>query len=63
MPRRKVGKENIRNLRRFGTSTGLTIPVKLLRALRWQKKQKVVVKRSGKKLIIQDWPVRKKKRK
>ena len=38
-----------------GRSMGLTLPVEILRELGWRKKQKVVVKRTGKRIIIEDW--------
>jgi antitoxin component of MazEF toxin-antitoxin module len=56
MSTRKLSEHNIRKLTRVGgTSLSVTIPVNLLRALKWKEKQKVVVKKSGKKIIIEDW--------
>ncbi|MCR4325291.1 MAG: hypothetical protein NUV59_00605 [Patescibacteria group bacterium] len=57
MARRKLESRNIRKLTRTGTgrSISLTLPIEYVRALRWQDRQKVVVRKSGKKLIIEDW--------
>lgn len=58
MPRRKLEEKNIRKLTRIGregSSLGLTIPKELVTELGWRERQKVVVKKSGKKLIIEDW--------
>lgn len=58
MPRRKLKEKNIRKLTRIGregSSLGLTIPKELVTELGWRERQKVVVKKSGKKLIIEDW--------
>jgi len=56
MSRRRLENKNVRKLTRIGNrSLGLTIPVGMLRSLKWREKQKVVVKRRGKSLIINDW--------
>ncbi len=34
----------------------MNIPKEVLRALGWKERQKVVVKKSGKKVVIADWP-------
>ena len=34
----------------------VNIPKEVLRALGWKERQKVVVKKSGKKVVIADWP-------
>jgi hypothetical protein len=53
--RRKLENRNIRKLTRLGGhSLGLTIPIEMVRALRWKERQKVVVGRYGKDLIIKD---------
>jgi len=38
-----------------GRSMGLTIPIDMIRDLKWRERQKVVVKKVGKRLIIEDW--------
>ena len=56
MPTRKLEDKNIRKLTKIGKkSIGLTLPIELVRELKWKERQKVVVKKSGKKLIIEDW--------
>ncbi len=58
MPRRKLEEKNIRKLTRMGregSSIGMTIPKELVKELGWRERQKVVVKKSGKNLIISDW--------
>ncbi|MCK5510978.1 AbrB/MazE/SpoVT family DNA-binding domain-containing protein [Candidatus Parcubacteria bacterium] len=57
MAQRKLKDKNIRKLTRMGggRSMGLTLPVEILRELGWRKKQKVVVKRTGKRIVIEDW--------
>lgn len=56
MPRRKLEDKNIRKLSRIGNrSLGVTIPVEFLRELKWKEKQKVVLKKWGKKITIEDW--------
>ena len=55
--RRKLNDKNIRKLSRIGDkSIGLTLPIEIVRELKWREKQKVVVKKSGSKIIISDWP-------
>jgi len=61
MPRRSVGKENIRNIQRSGGTYHITIPIRIMRKLRWRERQKVVVRLFGKGLRIKDWPVKRKK--
>lgn len=62
MPKRKLDEKNIRKLTRMGregSSLGMTIPKELVQELGWRERQKVVVKKVGKNLVISDWkPVR-----
>ena len=46
MARKKLSEKNIRKLTRMGggRSLGLTLPIELMRKLRWRERQKVVVK-------------------
>lgn len=55
MGRRKD--ENIRKIQQSGEkgSYHLTLPVNIIRDLKWREGQKVVVKRSGRKITIIDW--------
>ena len=57
MARRKLEDRNTRKLTRTGrgASVSVTLPIELVRELRWRDKQKVTVKKRGKKLIIEDW--------
>jgi hypothetical protein len=59
MARRKIGKENMRNIQRSSGSYHVSIPIGLMRTLRWRERQKVVVCKRGKGLVIRDWPVKK----
>lgn len=56
MARRKLSQINIRKITRIGNrSLGVTIPIGIIRALAWREKQKVVVHRRGKRVVIEDW--------
>lgn len=49
-------KRSIRKLTKLGGhSLGVTIPIDLVRELKWRERQKVVVTKRGKKLTIEDW--------
>lgn len=57
MPRRKTKENDIRKLTRVGRSSlSLIIPSEIVQELKLRERQKMVVKRSGKKIIIEDWP-------
>ncbi len=59
MTTRKSGKQNIRKLVKLGkTSLVVALPMATVKDLKWREKQKVVVQKSGRKLIIKDWPAR-----
>ena len=57
MSNRKMGKRNIRKLTKSGrgASISLTIPIEIVRKLKWRDNQKVVVKQRGKGVMITDW--------
>jgi antitoxin component of MazEF toxin-antitoxin module len=56
MARRKLEDRNIRKLlKNSGGSIQVTLPIDSVRELGWRDKQKVVIKKSGNKLIIEDW--------
>ncbi|MBU2529753.1 MAG: hypothetical protein KKD35_01835 [Elusimicrobia bacterium] len=59
MPRRK--NENIRSLTKTGRGKtySVTVPIKMIRELGWQRKQKVVFSIRGKSITIRDWPIKK----
>lgn len=48
--------KNIRKIARIGNSSlGVTLPVEYLAELNWREKQKVVVEKHGRHLVIKDW--------
>ncbi len=49
--------ENIRKIQQSGKegSYHITLPVRIMRKLKWREGQKVIVKHSGRKIIISDW--------
>jgi len=52
----KFEDRNIRKLTKLGgTSYGITLPIEYIRAFGWRERQKLVVKREGKRLIVEDW--------
>jgi antitoxin component of MazEF toxin-antitoxin module len=57
MGRRKLEDNNIRKLSKTGggKSVSVTLPIEMVRELKWREKQKVVVKKKGDRLIIEDW--------
>ncbi len=56
MSRRKLKDRNIRKLsKRTNGTYALTLPIELIRELKWRDKQKLVVEKADKKIIIKDW--------
>tara|TARA_B100000900_G_C20414357_1_gene648214 strand:- start:563 stop:739 length:177 start_codon:yes stop_codon:yes gene_type:complete len=56
MARRKLEDKNIRKLSKTGgKSIAVTLPIEIVRELKWKSKQKVVVTRKGSTVIIKDW--------
>ena len=57
MSRRKIENRNIRKLSKSGggASISLTLPIEIVRELKWRDNQKVVAKRRGKGILITDW--------
>jgi hypothetical protein len=56
MGARKAGEQQVRNLTQNRTGTySISLPIELIRALKWQQGQKVVVSKRGKNLVIEDW--------
>lgn len=58
MPRRNLEDRNIRKLSKSGGNSGsicVTLPIEIVRALKWKEKQKVVVKKRGNGILIADW--------
>ena len=52
---RKFNEQNVRKLTRTGDSITVTLPIEYVRELKWQEKQRVVVTKHGKKLIVEDF--------
>ena len=55
MARRKDHQEHIRSLQQSGTSYHVTLPIRMIRALGWQERQKLIVKRVRGGLLLLDW--------
>lgn len=55
MARRKLTEKNIRKIIKNGDSYAVTVPVEIMKEFKWKEKQKVVVKKTGKKITIEDW--------
>jgi len=56
MGRRKIENKNIRKLGTSGQkSITVTLPIEIVRGLKWRKGQKVVVKKQGGRVVIEDW--------
>ncbi|MDP2736225.1 MAG: AbrB/MazE/SpoVT family DNA-binding domain-containing protein [bacterium] len=53
--RRKLGEKSIRKIFKSGKSYAVTLPIEIVRELKIKEKQKVVVKRRGKGILITDW--------
>ena len=56
MAKRAQNESGIRKLTKLGKkSICVTIPIEIIREFGWKERQKVVVKKSGRKIIISDW--------
>lgn len=56
MGTKRIGQEQQRTIVQNSTGAySVTLPVGLVRELGWRKGQKVVIKRHGKKLAVEDW--------
>ena len=56
MARRKLKEKNIRKLTRVGRgSIAVTVPIEMVKHLKWKERQKVVLNLSGEKITIEDW--------
>jgi len=56
MAKKKRDRRSVRKLTKVGgKSISVTIPIHLVRELRWREKQKVVVRKVGKRLVVEDW--------
>jgi antitoxin component of MazEF toxin-antitoxin module len=56
MPTRKLEDRSIRKLTKVGKqSIAVTIPIEIVRELKWREKQKVTIKRVRGGILIKDW--------
>ncbi|MFH0712741.1 MAG: hypothetical protein V2A55_02750 [Candidatus Jorgensenbacteria bacterium] len=55
MGRRMVEDENVRKIQKVRRSYYVSLPVRIIRRLRWQEGQNVVVEDRGKEIAIKDW--------
>ena len=57
MGRRNINERNIRKLTKVGggASISITLPIEIVRKLKWRDGQKVVVEEKNGKIIITDW--------
>ena len=56
MAKREQKESGIRKLTKLGKkSLAVTIPIEITREFGWREKQKVVLKKSRRKIIISDW--------
>lgn len=56
MSTRNSKDKNVRNLTKAGKhSLYVMLPIEMTRELKWKERQKVVLKKSGSKIIITDW--------
>ncbi len=56
MARRKLEDRDIRKLaKRSNGSYVVTLPVEIVRELRWRDGQKLTVRKKGSKIIVEDW--------
>ena len=52
---RKIEDSEIRKIFKHGDSRAVTLPAELLRELKWKDNQKLVAKKFGKGILIEDW--------
>ena len=57
MGRRKLSEKNIRKLTRSGggKSIGLTLPIEMMRSLKWKEKQRVKITRIRGGVVVRDY--------
>ena len=56
MARRKLEDRNVRKLSKNSNgSYSVTLPIEMVRELKLREGQKFVVRKSGKKIVIEDW--------
>ena len=56
MGARRAGEQNVRSISQNKTGTyQMSLPIELVRELKWKNHQRVVVKKQGNKLVVEDW--------
>ncbi len=55
MTRRKIEEENVRKIQKMRRSYYVSLPIHIVRRLRWQEGQNVTVENRGKEIVIKDW--------
>ena len=56
MANKKAGERDVRKLTKSGIgSIGLTLPIEVVRELKWKEKQKVTAKKVRGGVLIKDW--------
>ncbi len=57
MGRKSLENRNVRKLTKTGggKSISVTLPIEYIRELKWKDRQKVIVKKKDKSLIVSDW--------
>ncbi len=55
MSRRKLAEKNIRRIVKIGDSYAVTLPLEIVKELKWREKQKVEVKKDRNEIVIKDW--------
>ena len=57
MGRKSLENRNVRKLTKTGggKSISVTLPIEYIRELKWKDRQKVIVKKKDKTLIVSDW--------
>lgn len=53
--RRKLEEKSTRKIFKNGSSYAVTLPIEIVRVLKWKERQRVVVKKRGKGILITDW--------
>lgn len=52
----KAGKQNTRTIQKNNTGTySVSLPIGIVREMKWQQGQKVVFEKRGKTIVIKDW--------
>jgi len=56
MAKRAQNESSIRKLTKLGKkSLAVTIPIEIIREFGWKERQKLIVKKFGQKVIVEDW--------